>query len=48
MRVPAGYTTVFPYLVVDAAATVIDFLVYGLGAAEIGDYEDEFQGARHD
>lgn len=36
MRVPPGYTTVFPYLVVDAAAPLIDFLVSGLGAHEIG------------
>ena len=36
MRVPPGYTTVFPYLVVDAAAPLIDFLVAGLGAQEIG------------
>ena len=36
MRIPPGYTTVFPYLVVDGAAAAIDFLVAGLGAIEIG------------
>ena len=36
MRVPQGYTTVFPYLIVDGAAAAIDFLVSGLGAVEIG------------
>lgn len=34
MLVPPGFHTVTPYLVVDGAARLIDFLVQGLGGSE--------------
>ena len=36
MFVPEGYTTLFPYLVVDEALAYLDFLRDGLGGVEIG------------
>jgi PhnB protein len=40
MHLPPGFNTVTPYMFVDGAARLIDFLVRGLGGAEISRHMD--------
>jgi PhnB protein len=40
MRIPPGFNSVTPYFFVDGAPRFIDFLVHGLGGAEVGRHMD--------
>lgn len=46
-HMPEGYTSVSPYLVVDGAQRVIDFLREVFGAAELRRYDAEGGGIMH-